>query len=83
MWSSPKPASALIAALTAALLIASPAFASINYNASKSNTGNFTFSPGNSAGLKKCAALHGKAVKQTGGKTLCVVPPKPQTTGGK
>ena len=83
MRKSRTPAAALAGAFTAALLIAAvpqPSQAAINYNASKSNTGNFTFNPTDPAALKKCKALSGKAAKQTNGTTLCIVPQKTATT---
>lgn len=76
----------LIGACSAALLVASvssSALAAINYNSSKSNTGNFTFDPTNAAALQKCKEAGGKVVKQPDGSTLCVLPEKPDTTASQ
>jgi len=76
----------LIGAFSAALLVASvpgSALASINYNSSKSNTGNYTFDPTDAAALHKCKEAGGKAAKQPDGSTLCVLPEKPDTTVGQ
>jgi hypothetical protein len=70
----------------AVLLVASvpsSALAAINYNSSKSNTGNYTFNPTDAAALQKCKNAGGKAVKQPDGSTLCVLPDKPDATPGQ
>ena len=69
------PAVGLFCALSLAVLAAgAPAAASINYNASKSNTGNKTFHPGGAKG-QPGMAVKGSGVAQSG------AAPQNKTTG--
>jgi hypothetical protein len=53
------------------------ALASINYNASKSNTGNFTFNPNQDLDGPKLCSNGGGTVKKGPGKlSTCVMPKK-------
>jgi hypothetical protein len=86
MWTRRVSIMSLAGACGAAVLIASvpsSALAAVNYNSSKSNTGNYTFDPTDAAALQKCKDAGGKAAKQPDGTTLCVLPEKPDTTAGQ
>ena len=72
---SPKFLSLLIAVFLGAS--AGGALASINYNASKSNTGSFTFNPNQDLNGPKLCSNGGGTIKKGPGKlSTCVMPKK-------
>jgi hypothetical protein len=73
-----KRSTILCASVVAALVLsADAAFAAINYNASKSNTGNFTFDPKVDLNGPKLCSDGGGTIKTGPGKlSTCVMPKK-------
>jgi hypothetical protein len=67
---------ASIATLASIAFAANGAFASVNYNSSKSNSGNFTFEPGKDNGQKLCDDAKGTVHTGPGNLSTCVVPAK-------
>jgi hypothetical protein len=65
------------AVVVAFVLTPHGAFATINYSASKSNTGNFTYNPNEDLNGPKLCADSGGTIKAGPGKlSTCVVPKK-------
>lgn len=71
-------ACASLVTLAALAFAADGALAAVNYNSSKSNSGNFTFDPKSDLGAAKRCADGGGTVKPGPGKvSACIMPNKP------
>ena len=73
-----KRSTIICASVVAAFVLTSHgAFAALNYNSSKSNTGNFTYNPNEDLNGPKVCSDAGGAIKAGPGKlNTCIVPKK-------